>query len=128
MSEVIQADERATSPFKYEISQNSKGYVQLKVTVRTDKPIDTDADKEAIRMQFAEAFDLMRAEAIEQGLKIQPDNDPIDQKHYNVVINDLEQHEAEDIVQHLRDWADQEDTPTINDCMDIIPPKVKPRK
>ena len=124
----IEIVENEDFPFSYEISQNAKGYCQMKVKVKRKEPLTSPDDYKELKNQFGKAFVAMQNVIISEDLKIQPDHDPIDQKHFNIVIVDLEQHEAEDIVQHLKDWAAEEDTPAIQDCMEIIPPKVKPDK
>jgi hypothetical protein len=125
--EIIELDGSAIQPFKYEISQNSKGYCQMKVTVRTDKPLSTEGEYKALREQFGKAFVAMQSVILSEDLKVQPDNDPIDQKHWNIVISDLEQQEAEMIKTMLQAWTEEEDSPPIADCIDIIPPRVKKR-
>lgn len=71
-AEIIEVDNLAIQPFKYEISQNSKGYVQLKITIRTLTPVLTDEERTALQQQFAEAFKIMKAEIETAGLTIQP--------------------------------------------------------
>jgi hypothetical protein len=39
----------------------------------------------------------------------------------------LEQQEAEMIKTMLQAWTEEEDSPPIADCIDIIPPRVKKR-
>ena len=116
--EVVEGQEQLL-PYSFEMSQNSKGYVQLKIKVRQDV-----FDIARMGEQFEKAFATMAETAIKAGHKIQPSNDPIDQKFWNVVINDLDQQEAEDIETYLKEWAEEEDTPAIQDCIQLIPPKV----